>query len=266
MYLVRVMPAGSWCNGMRGILCEQFDSFYLWKNIDICLDDSFSCICQWLNWQIQHFHACVKNMKILNIYILYRSSSIWILYWPHVEIMQPEFIWRAPEIHLLNSQLTPADGCIMTAQRWVSIYGRPFVCWIWQESTMKCNRPCSSMQTCYFLMQSVIEHVIQCLTNLFVIAGRRGKPGERDISAVKLQHVPSHPASHPGPLRKQGDENSQPYPSPAGGVSIKPPMTQLHEQRCPWTRHGWGRCSCLSHFNVICFGLGTSVTCYFNFI
>lgn len=39
-----------------------------------------------------NFHACVKNMIILNIYILYRSSSIWILYWPRVEIMQPEFI------------------------------------------------------------------------------------------------------------------------------------------------------------------------------
>lgn len=30
----------------------------------------------------------------------------------------------------------------------------------------------------------------------------RGKPGERDISAVKLQHVSLPSASHPGPLRK----------------------------------------------------------------
>lgn len=33
--------------------------------------------------------------------------------------------------------------------------------------------------------------------------------------------------------KTQGGENSQPCPSPAGGVSIKPPMTQLHEQGCP---------------------------------
>lgn len=89
----------------------------------------------------------------------------------------------------------------MTAQRWVSIYGRPFVCWKWQESTMKCNKRRRSMQACYFLVQSVMERVIQCLTGLFVIAGPP-RETRRDISAVKLQHVSLRLASHPGPLRK----------------------------------------------------------------
>lgn len=33
--------------------------------------------------------------------------------------------------------------------------------------------------------------------------------------------------------KTQGGENSQPCPSRAGGVSINPPMTQLHEHGCP---------------------------------
>lgn len=215
-----------------------------------------------------NFHAYVKSIDIRKRFILCRSSSIWILYWPHVEIMQPEFIWRVSEIHLLNSQPTPADGCISTEQRWVSIYGKA-------DCLLNLARVLDEMQQTARQHAGLLFHGAVCdraPRPVFngLVCDRRA--AERNRGKMRVRHQRSQASTRLFALgitsraseKTQGGENEQPGPSPAGGVSNKPPLTQLHEQGCPWTRHGWRRRPCLSHLNVVCFGLGTWVTCYFN--
>lgn len=144
--------------------------------------------------------------------------------------MQPDFIWRVIEIPLLNPQPWPADGCIMSAQPYIEYQcvAAYFFCRIGQESTMQCNK--RAQQHAALLFHGAACDRARHLAFNGPVCDRRGKPGERDISAVKLQHVSSCSASHPGPLRKtQGGEHSQPCLSPAASVSIKAAMTAVPE-------------------------------------
>lgn len=166
--------------------------------------------------------------------------------------MQPDFIWRVIEIPLLNPQPSPADGCIMSAQPnvWPVI------------SSPNWARDHNAMQQRAQHHAALLFHGATCdrarhLAFNGPVCDRRGKPGERDISAVKLQHVSSCSASHPGPLRKHRVVNTASHVCHLLQVSPLKRRWQLS------LNPAWMLTTppSLSHFNLVCFGLGSSFTC-----